>query len=139
MRKIYELIIKLIGREMFMYLVFGVLTTLVNFIVYYICNIILTMSAGLSTTIAYIISIIFAYITNKIWVFNSVTNTKKETFNEFIKFISARIFTYFVDLVLIIILVDKMHFNSLLMKILVNILVIILNYIASKLVIFKKR
>ena len=48
-------------------------------------------------------------------------NTKKETFNEFVKFVSARLFTYFVDLILIIILVDKMHFNSLLMKILVNI------------------
>ena len=139
MKKIINYFIKLLGREAFMYLVFGVLTTIVNFIIYYIFNIILSFSAGFSTTIASAIAILFAYITNKIWVFESKTSNKKELFSEFLKFISARIFTYFVDLILLVIFVDKLHFNSIIMKIIVSIIVIVLNYIASKLVIFKNK
>lgn len=136
--KIFDFFIKIFGKEMFMYLFFGVLTTVINFIAYYIFNVICKSSAGISTTLAFIISIIFAYITNKIWVFNSKTNNIKELVTEIFKFISARLVTYFIDLFLMIILVDKLHYNSLICKLLVNILVIILNYIFSKLLVFKK-
>ena len=134
MRKLYDFI----GKEMIMYLFFGVVTTIINLIVYYIFNILLDVNVGISTTIAFICSVIFAYITNKLYVFESKTKTVKEVVNEIIKFFIARIFTYFVDLFLMILLVDKLNFNSLLCKILVNGLVIIINYLFSKLIIFKK-
>ena len=134
MRKLYDSI----GKEMFMYLFFGVVTTIINLIVYYIFNIWLGLNVGISTTIAFICSVIFAYITNKLYVFESKTKTVKKVANEIIKFFSARIFTYFVDLFLMILLVDKLNFNSLLCKILVNALVIIINYLLSKLIVFKK-
>ena len=136
--KIFDFFIKIFGKEMFMYLFFGVLTTVINFIAYYIFNVIFKSSAGISTTLAFIVSIIFAYITNKKWVFNSKTSSIKELVTEIFKFISARLVTYFIDLFLMIILVDKLHYNSLICKLLVNILVIILNYIFSKLLVFKK-
>lgn len=134
MKKLYDSI----GKEMFMYLFFGVVTTIINLIVYYIFNIWLGVNVGISTTIAFICSVIFAYITNKLYVFESKTKTVKEVVNEMIKFFSARIFTYFVDLFLMILFVDKLNFNSLLCKILVNGLVIIINYLLSKLIVFKK-
>lgn len=137
-KKIYNYIIKIIGKETFWYLFFGVLTTLINFITYYIFNIALSFSAGISTTIAFIISVIFAYITNKTWVFNSKKHKIIELVKEISLFFAARIFTYFFDLILMIIFVDKLHYNSVICKLIVNILVIILNYIFSKLIVFKK-
>lgn len=128
--------IKLMGREVFMYLLFGGLTTVINIVVYYLCTLI-NIPTGISTTIAFIVSVLFAYVTNRKWVFQSKAKGK-EIFNEIWKFFSVRIGTYFIDLGLMILLVDKLEWNGLLCKVLVNILVIILNYIASKLIVFKK-
>ena len=138
-KKIYNYIIKLIGKETFWYLFFGVLTTLINLITYYIFNVLLKFSAGISTTIAFVVGVIFAYITNKKWVFNSKKNKLKELLKEISLFFLARIFTYIIDLILMIILVDKLHYNSIVCKLLVNIIVIILNYVFSKLIVFKKK
>lgn len=136
-KSIINFFIKLLGKEMFMYLLFGGLTTVINIIVYYLCTVI-GISTGISTTIAFIVSVIFAYITNRKWVFESKATTKEGIINEIWKFASVRIATYFMDLGLMILLVDVLGWNGLLCKILVNILVIILNYIASKLIVFKK-
>lgn len=129
--------IKLMGREVFMYLLFGGLTTLINIIVYYLCTLI-SIPTGISTTIAFIVSVIFAYVTNRKWVFESKAQGK-EILNEIWKFFSVRIATYFIDLGLMILLVDTLDWNGLLSKILVNIIVIVLNYIASKLIVFRKK
>lgn len=137
-KKIYNYIIKLIGKETFWYLFFGALTTLINLITYYIFNVLLEFSAGISTTIAFVVGVIFAYITNKKWVFNSKKNKLKELLKEISLFFLARIFTYIIDLILMIIFVDKLHYNSIICKLVVNIIVIILNYIFSKLLVFKK-
>lgn len=135
---IINFFIKILGREVFMYLLFGGLTTVINIAVYYLCTLV-NISTGISTTIAFIISVVFAYITNRKWVFESKAKTKNEILNEIWKFLSVRIGTYFMDLGLMILFVDKLGFNGLVCKIIVNILVIVLNYIASKLIIFTKR
>ena len=136
-KKIIDFFINLMGREVFMYLLFGGLTTLINIIVYYVGSL-----AGLTTAIANlianIVSILFAYVTNKKFVFESKATTKKENWAEFVKFISARIATFVMDMILMVLLVDVLHLNNLLCKILVNILVIVLNYVFSKIFIFKK-
>lgn len=136
-KKIIDFFMNLMGREVFMYLLFGGLTTIINIIVYYIGSL-----AGLTTAvanfIANVISILFAYFTNKKYVFESKAITKKEKWAEFVKFISARIATFIMDMVLMILLVDVLGWNNLLCKILVNILVIILNYVFSKIFVFKK-
>lgn len=136
-KKIIDFFIKLLGREVFMYLLFGGLTTLINIIVYYLCTLI-NISTGISTTIAFIVSVIFAYVTNRKWVFESKAKGK-EIISEIWKFFSMRILTYFMDLGLMILLVDIWGWNGLVCKILVNILVIVLNYVFSKLIIFKSK
>lgn len=135
---IINFFIKILGREVFMYLLFGGLTTVINIAVYYLCTLV-NISTGISTTIAFIISVVFAYITNRKWVFESKAKTKNEILNEIWKFLSVRIGTYFMDLGLMILFVDKLGLNGLICKIIVNILVIVLNYIASKLIIFTKK
>ncbi len=121
-----------------MYLIFGVLTTVVNIVSYFLLARILHIDTVVSTVIALILSILFAYITNKIFVFESKTNTAKELLKEIISFFGCRAFTGILDVAFMYITVEVFNLNDMIMKIISNIVVIIVNYIFSKLIIFKK-
>lgn len=131
-------------KEGMRYLVFGVLTTLVNIVVaaltYYLIfsSLAEEFRVNLSTIIAIIASWIFAYVTNKLYVFDSKTNNLKELLREIISFISCRGITAVVEILLMNLFVTILQFNYMIMKIIVNIIVIILNFVFSKLFIFKK-
>ncbi len=118
------------------YLFFGVCTTLVNIVTYYIFSHILKASVIGSTIIAWILAVLFAYVTNRKWVFNSNAKVIKEVINELIAFFACRLLTGFLDIILMWIFVEKLLFNDILIKILSNLIVIILNYIFSKVLIF---
>ncbi|WP_394698203.1 GtrA family protein [uncultured Ilyobacter sp.] len=128
--------VRRMSRELILYIFFGVLTTVVNFITYFL---ILKISKNyvFATTIAFIIAIIFAYITNKKYVFEKKTSSLKNLLKEFIKFLTSRAFTYFVDVLGMIFLIKYLSQGEISSKIIVNITVIILNYLFSKLYIFK--
>ena len=136
MEKIKELYNKY--KEILMYLIFGVLTTVVNIVSYFLLARILHIDTVVSTVIALILSILFAYITNKIFVFESKTNTAKELLKEIISFFGCRAFTGVLDVAFMYITVDIFNLNDMIMKIISNIVVIIVNYVFSKLIIFKK-
>lgn len=136
MEKIKELYNKY--KEILMYLIFGVLTTVVNIVSYFLLARILHIDTVVSTVIALILSILFAYITNKIFVFESKTNTAKELLKEIISFFGCRAFTGVLDVAFMYITVDVFNLNDMIMKIISNIVVIIVNYVFSKLIIFKK-
>ena len=125
-------------RQIILYLFFGVGTTLVNIIVYYICGHIFDLSIFLSTIIAWILSVLFAYVTNKIWVFSSYHNGIKAILIELVRFVSCRITTGFIDLVIMVVFCTWLSFNDLVIKIISNVIVIIMNYIFSKLIVFKE-
>ena len=126
-------------------MVFGVLTTIVNIVVAAITYYLIFSSlaeefrVNLSTIIAIIASWIFAYVTNKLYVFDSKTNNLKELLREIVSFISCRGITAVVEILLMNLFVTILQFNYMLMKIIVNIIVIILNFVFSKLFIFKNR
>ena len=120
------------------YLIFGALSTVINFFVFEICVKGLNFSTALSNIIAWVVAVIFAYLTNKLYVFDSKTSRLKELGKEIISFFSARIATLVIETVFLWIVIDKLGFNEILMKIVSNIIVIILNYIFSKVFIFKK-
>lgn len=125
-------------REILLYLFFGAGTTLVNILSYYVCGHMLNLSVTLSTIIAWVLSVVFAYVTNKIWVFNSYQRSLKAIYIEFIRFVSCRITTGVIDLIIMLLFSSWLGFNDMLMKIASNIIVVILNYIFSKLIIFKE-
>jgi len=122
-------------KELILYGIFGVLTTIVNILVYYICANILTIHYLISTVIAWLISVLFAYTTNRKFVFES---KNKNIIKEIISFFSFRILSGFIDVAIMYAFVDIFKWNDLIVKILANVIVIILNYIFSKLFIFKK-
>ena len=141
MKKIIELTKKLFNKykEIIMYGIMGVLTTIVNIIVFAICEKIIGINALVSNVIAWIVSVIFAYITNKLFVFESKSFKKEILIKEIISFTSARIFSLLLEEVIIYVMIDIMNINSLIVKVFSNIVVIVVNYIFSKLVIFKKK
>ena len=128
-------------KEIINYLIFGALTTLINLLTYYILIITIfnpnnKIELQITNIIAWIISVTFAYITNKLFVFNSKEqNIKKEV----IKFYSSRISTLLVEIILMYIFVSTLKYNDKIIKIITNIIIIILNYIISKLLVFQKR
>lgn len=125
-------------KSIISYLFFGVCTTLVNIVVYYLCAHSVGMTTVISTVIAWIASVLFAFITNKLYVFESKSFEKKLLLREGISFFGCRLATGILDLVIMYISVDLLDMQDIFMKILSNVLVIVLNYICSKLVIFKK-
>ena len=111
---------------------------MVNIVIYYLCAHPAAMTTVASTVIAWIASVLFAFITNKLYVFESKSFEKKLLLREGISFFGCRLATGILDLLIMYISVDLLGMQDLFMKILSNVLVIVLNYICSKLVIFKK-
>ena len=121
-----------------LYLIFGVLTTAVNFIVYYICYTKFHWINLASNTVAWILSVMFAFITNKIWVFKSKSFEFSKLAVELSGFITARLSTWLLETVIMFVGVDILKGYWLIAKVIASVLVVILNYVFSKLFIFRK-
>lgn len=126
-------------REGWRYLIFGALATVVNIVVYSFAFYVTHINNAISNIIAWIIAAIFAYLTNKFMVFASKVDTKKALLREITSFFSCRLFTLAIDEIIMIISVDKLGLSAFIMKVFANIIVIILNFVLSKLIIFKKK
>ena len=116
---------------------FGVLTTLVNMAVYYVCYQGGNMSNTGSTVAAWLVSVVFAFVTNKQYVFDGGAWTLRGALGEGIRFAGGRLGTGAVELVLMYLTVDLLGFPGILMKAAANVLVIVLNYVISKKWIFQ--
>ena len=126
-------------KDILLYGIFGVLTTVVNIVTYWVAAHPLGLSVMVSTVIAWIVAVLFAYVTNRKWVFHSQAEGTKEIVQEIVSFFACRLATGVVDWACMFIFVDLLHFNDVIIKAAANVLVIILNYVASKLVIFKHK
>ncbi len=161
-----KLIDKFFTREIITYIIFGVLTTAVNLIVFYITkkifvsvgwkgvfNVVLG-SAGMenalallgkgtdyldATVIAWTVAVIFAFVTNKLIVFESKSWKPSVAGKEFAAFIGARLFSLLVELLCMFLMVTVIGMNEFIAKVIVQIIVVILNYVFSKLIIFKNK
>ncbi len=128
---------KVVNREVITYLIFGVLTTFVNWIIYF------TMVRShydyrIANAAAWAGSVLFAYITNKLIVFQSHNMGPEQMFKEFVSFVSCRVLSGVMEMVFIIVMVSWLHMGENISKILVSVLVVIANYVFSKLFVFKK-
>ena len=124
-------------REALLYLVFGGLTTVINIFVFFVLRL-FNIEIYISNIIAWILSVLFAFITNKLFVFESKNKSKKENTRELVSFFGFRILSLVFDMGAMYLLLQVLGINELISKVLSNILVIILNYIFSKIFIFKK-
>ncbi len=129
------------NKEIINYLIIGILTTIVSLASYYLLTFTIlnpnnAFELQLANIISWILSVLFAYITNRKYVFSS---TNKNIKKELSKFISSRFTTLLIDMGLMALLVTILNFNDKLVKLIVQIIVIALNYIFSKLFVFKEQ
>ena len=120
------------------YLFFGVLTTVVNYIVYLPVYNLLGFSAALSNAIAWAVAVIFAYLTNKPFVFKSHDWSVKTVIPELTKFVTCRAASGVAETLILLVSVDILGWNGNVWKLITSVLVVVLNYFASKLLVFKK-
>lgn len=123
--------------ELLRYFLFGVLATLVDIGSFYILNSQLGMQYLLANAIAILLSILFAYVCNKRFVFTSHSESKRDNIKEFGKFISARLVTAVLDMLIMWALVDFQHVDENIAKISTQVVVAVLNYVFSKAFVFK--
>lgn len=125
-------------KEGILYLACGVIATILNIAVFGILTYGFDIIYDISNIIAIIVAILFQYVSNKFIVFESKKNNSKENLKEFFAFISCRLVTMAMDQGLMKLGIEVFKINEMIMKIAVNVIVIIVNYIFSKLIVFKK-
>ena len=121
------------------YLFFGGLTTVVNYLVYLPCYNLLHFSASISNVIAWVVAVAFAYLTNKPFVFESHDWSWKTVGPELAKFVGCRVGSGLLETAIIFVTVDCLLWNGNIWKLVTSVLVVILNYVASKLLVFRKK
>lgn len=127
-------------KEIFDYLFFGGLVTIINFISYYIPANIIGVDKIVSNLIAFIISVIFAYVVNKEYVFETKWEGIQNVFKEFSSFVISRIGTGLLcDILIFAFMINILNINDVISKIFTQILVVILNYIVGKWFVFKQK
>jgi putative flippase GtrA len=127
-----------VKKELFNYLIYGALTTLINILSYALLTKLLNTDFKTATTIAWILSVLFAFVTNKLYVFHSTGKNIFTISKELGSFLLSRLLSYGLDILSMILLVQILVINDLIAKVIANILVVIFNYLASKLFVFKQ-
>ncbi len=132
-------------RELIVYFITGVLTTLVNWIAYALCAETFGWSVAVSNAIAWVVAVVFAYVVNKLWVFQSYNWEIRFVAKECFLFVSARILTGIFEIIAVPLLVsiglNQPFFGvkGMWAKIVVSVIVMVLNYVFSKLIVFRTK
>ncbi|MEG0794595.1 MAG: GtrA family protein [Bacilli bacterium] len=137
MNKIKELFIKY--REIITYIFVGGTTTIVSIATFYLFTYPLQLDYMTSTILSWIIAVIYAYITNKMVVFQTKTKSVKEISKEFTSFVGCRILTLFIEMFIMWLLVSVIRIDKGMSKIVVQFIIFILNYVFSKILVFRKK
>lgn len=141
MHNLYDKLVSLFQKyqETMLYLIFGGLTTLINIGSYWLLTSVFAVDFMVANALAWLISVLFAFVTNKLFVFDSKSLAAALVLKEFVLFLGARLFSGALDMGIMYLFVDILGFNDMVIKVLSNIIVIVVNYVLSKLIIFKKK
>lgn len=126
-------------REGIAYLIFGVLTTAVDYVISNALFYVWGMSSIPAQTIAWVAAVLFAFVTNKWWVFNSHTLVPSEVWTEFVSFVLCRVATFLFNLAALFVMVDLLGMEFFVCKLLISVVVVVLNYVFSKILIFANK
>ncbi|EMO0299887.1 GtrA family protein [Clostridioides difficile] len=124
-------------RETILYLFFGAFTTLVNIVSYLFFTRVILFNFMVANALAWILAVLFAYVTNKFFVFESKRIEIKFLFKEFLSFVSFRLLSGVVEMLIMYVMIDLLFVNDVIVKVFTNIIVIVLNYLFSRNIIFK--
>ena len=125
-------------KEIISYLFFGVCTTVVNFVIYFACTKLLDMNYLLANALSWAGAVAFAYVTNRVFVFKSKNRGIRAIFKEITAFVGCRVLSGAMDMAIMFIGVDLLGISDSVTKFMTQVVVVVLNYIFSKLIIFRK-
>ena len=123
-------------RQLFLYALFGILTTVVNIAVYSLSTRVFDISMPISNAFAWFFAVLFAYLTQRLWVFGTSAHTILAVIREAVSFFGCRVFTGILDMGVMYIGIELLHGDDLTVKCVANFLVILANYVGSKLIVF---
>ena len=126
-------------KEVLLYLLFGGLAFVVSILSFAFFNVSLSLNEHISNIISWIITVTFAFFTNRIWVFDSKTENAGEFIKQMFSFFGGRIITLVIEEIILFIFITRLGFPSMLIKVIAQVVVIVLNYVISKLVVFRKK
>ena len=126
-------------HDLIIYLIFGVLTTVINYLVYLPCYHFFSLRSAVSNMIAWVAAVAFAYLTNKPFVFRSYDWSAKTVIPELMKFVGTRIGSGGVETLILFVTVDILGMDGIVWKLLTSVLVVILNFVGSKRMVFRNK
>lgn len=126
------------NKEVLLYLLFGGLTFVVSITSYAVCNVVLGMNELVANVISWILAVSFAFLTNKVWVFNTTTHNCEAFIKQLASFFGGRVATLVIEELILLIFVTVLTFPSVPVKIVAQVIVIVLNYVISKFIVFIK-
>ena len=125
------------NKEILLYLFFGGITVVLSVSIYAIQTQCMKINSQVANSAAWIICVIFKFLTNKIWVFQKAASSDKTCFRQMIEFTGGRVITLILEEIILAVFITWLSWNSLTVKLVAQIIVIVLNYIISKLVVFR--
>ena len=137
MKKIWDIYKK--HREVISYLFWGGVAFVLSMVLFWVFNSKLGMGEVTANTVDWIIVMVFAFFTNKLFVFRSKAGSAAAFGKEFLSFVLARLFTLFLEELIIAVFITWLGFNTMIVKLAAQVVVIVTNYIISKLIVFKKK
>jgi len=126
-------------KEVLLYLIFGGLTTVVSLVSFWVCTYPLHINVLISNVISWICAVTFAYFTNAKWVFEAKPQSRGEAFRQFVSFYAGRLATLGVEEAILLVFVTLLHGNEMIVKVIAQVVVVVLNYVVSKLFVFRKK
>lgn len=127
------------NKSVLLYLFFGALTTFFSIAIYYIFGTVFELNEHIANVISWICAVTFAFVTNRIWVFNAPTKTLKELFVQGRNFYGGRLFTLGVEEIILLVFITLLKFDKNIVKIIAQVVILVLNYIVSKMFVFRKK
>lgn len=125
--------------DLIMYVIFGALTTAVNYLVYFPCYNLRGLDASVSSVISWVVSVAFAFLTNKPFVFRSHDWSPGVVWPELLKFVGCRVGSGALETAILFVTVDTLHWDGNLWKLVTSVLVVVANYVGSKLLVFRNK
>ena len=126
-------------RELISYVFWGVMTTAVNYAAYFLLRNVFLVSLVAGNAAAWAVSVLFAYFVNKLFVFRSKDWAWRVALRELWQMVASRLFSLGLEMGILWLFVDKLHYNDAIVKLCANVVVVVVNYVLSKFIIFRKK
>ena len=125
-------------KEILLYLFFGGVAFVISIVSYAVCNVTFGLNELIANIISWILAVIFAFVTNRTWVFQVTGDNMGCIWKQIITFLEGRVVTFLIEELILLIFITWLGFNSILIKVIAQVVVIVLNYVISKFLVFKR-